>query len=65
VNLGQGSAQLTEDLFGPGRLTESHRSEIQAIQNSKASMMPVDLLDKLKEEVLVLLAYLLPRRPAA
>jgi putative heme-binding domain-containing protein len=46
----------------PTKITEIMKSDIEELQASKASMMPVDLLKPLnQDEVLDLMAYLLSR----
>lgn len=62
VNLNGNKFQVNTDMADPNALTEVDRDEIEEMQPSKVSMMPVGLLDTLHEdEVLDLLAYLLSR----
>jgi putative heme-binding domain-containing protein len=62
VNLHGDSYHLNTDMLNPSGLTSVRRSEVEAMQPSATSMMPVGLLDTMnQDEVLDLLAFLLSR----
>jgi len=62
VNLANDSFRISENLLDPSNLTAVDRREIDEMQASKISMMPVGLLNTLNEnEILDLMAYLLSR----
>lgn len=62
INLHGDNLQINTDMLDPNAITSVNRKRIESMETSKISMMPVGLLDTLKEdEILDLIAFLMSR----
>ena len=62
VNLNGDNLMVNTDMLNPNGIVTVNRNNVERMKPSKVSMMPVALLDTMKEdEVLDLMAYLLSR----
>jgi hypothetical protein len=62
VNYDNDNMHVLTDMLNPNGLVRVNAKQVESVEKSKVSMMPVGLLDTFKEdEILDLVAYLLSR----